>query len=84
VSAGFRGGNMHIIKASISSYGDGLLKLNCPYIPGMSGGACFDSRGRLVAVVVASDMRTFGVSCDGPRLHDMVDKYRRERDYVTY
>lgn len=76
-SAGYRGGKFLVAEASTAYMNDeGLVMVNSAYRQGMSGGACFDGAGRVVGVVVASDMDSTGVSVGGPNLHTMLDNFR--------
>jgi hypothetical protein len=77
ISAGWRSGQMRIATAGAGKLEGGLLFLDSPFVGGQSGGATFDNFGRLVAVVVASDGLTVGVSVDGLELRRLIARYRR-------
>jgi hypothetical protein len=77
VSAGFRDGKLRYAFASSARYDGGLIRFPVPYVQGMSGGPCYDRYGRVIAVVVASDLETFGISVDGPRLQALVNQFRK-------
>lgn len=77
VSAGFRDRSLRYAYARSAEYDGSLITFPVPYIQGMSGGPCYDRYGRIVAVVVASDMESFGISVDGPRLQALVNQFRK-------
>jgi hypothetical protein len=77
ISAGWRSGQMRIATAERGKLDGGLLFLDSPFVGGQSGGATFDNYGRLVAVVVASDGFSVGVSVDGLELRRLIARYRR-------
>lgn len=80
VGAGWRDGQLRIAVADVAALkGQSLIWLPSPFVGGMSGGALFNRKGEQVAVVVASDRVTWGVSCDGPLLHAMISKFRSEQ-----
>jgi len=72
ISAGYRGGKFFIAKATTAQQSGHSIVTNSPFVGGMSGGATLDKYGRLVAVVVASDRFTTGISADGDNLHYML------------
>jgi len=76
-SVGYRNGRFLEAFATEAEQKGSLIYLNSPYMGGQSGGPTFDSQGRVVAVVVASDGKTVGVSVDGAVLHKMLQRYAR-------
>ena len=80
VGAGWRDNRLRIAVADVAALrGQSLIWMPSPFIGGQSGGCLFNRHGEQVAVVVASDRVTWGVSCDGPLLHALVNKYKREK-----
>lgn len=53
--------------------GTGAIKVEAPYMHGMSGGPEFDGRGKIVGVVVGSDLHTYGLAADGKYLQDLME-----------
>jgi hypothetical protein len=80
VAAGWRDNRLRVAVADVAALrSQALIWMPTPFIGGMSGGALFNRKGEQVAVVVASDRVTWGVSCDGPLLHVMIAKFRSEQ-----
>ena len=75
-SVGYRDKRLLESVATSAYHNGNLFVLNAPYLGGMSGGATFDKYGRVVAVIVASNMRSIGYSSDGKNMRDMIELYR--------
>ena len=76
-SVGYRDSRLLEATAERVDVRGNLLYLNSPYLGGMSGGPTFDRFGQVVAVVVASNGDTVGVSVDGEALHDMLREFAK-------
>ena len=74
-AVGFKSDQCYEAIGDVASEKDGLVTVNCPWTQGMSGCGLFDKYGCIVAVIVASDMKSFGLCSDGIALHELVRKY---------
>jgi S1-C subfamily serine protease len=77
IGAGFRAGFMFVtpVITHCEELQGGQIMFPSQLVKGQSGGALFNRRGEIVAVLVASDFATRGVACDGENLHRLVNQY---------
>lgn len=80
VGAGYRDSYLRIAESKSAAVEDNLIVIPTAFIGGQSGGALFNNRGHIVAVIVAtSKVYDLGVSVDGDAMHNMIDEFRGVR-----
>lgn len=81
-AVGWRKGQLRVANCRTARYqSNGLILTDCPFISGMSGGALFDRRGRLIAVAVGMSAPyrnapyDTGIAVNGVRLRALLKQF---------